>query len=76
MVVTQMNTRAMPIFEYILYFSGRLSLSLNSIKYFLSNRDYRKYGTKREVGSVWGTSVTVPVTISTSYLSNKEGSSM
>ena len=62
-----MGTRAMLKFEYNWYSSGETLLKSKMHSVCLFNEAYRGYGTKRELGSVWGTSVTVPVTISPSF---------
>ena len=69
MIITDMHSHAHGCnvkFEYNWYPSEKTLLKSKCTEFVLYNEAYREYGTKKELGSVWGTSVTVPVTISTS----------
>ena len=63
-----MHMPALLKFEILGILLEKRCLRLKCIDFAFFNETYREYGTRRQWGRVWGTSVTVPVTISTSYV--------
>ena len=60
-ICIHMRTCAMLNFNKLGTLLVKHCLSLRCIEFVIFNEAYRDYGTKRELGSVWGTSVTVPL---------------